>query len=334
MPVLHRQAGVPVRQAEGSPHRQVQESAVSRRAAQQERLGRNFHGPRTTPPPGGLRLCCFKRLCFSISLLRGCMCSSSLSSWFWPDPSPETREAASRCIASPFLWEPWLWRTSRMEISALAAPSEGLSPMGREVGGVALLLLDCEVPHCLILLPTALTSVSLQLKTFSASAPLSPPSTSATPCMSTTSTTSSSGSTVCAQPWPSNRGLHPEFSQKKLPQPHGAPPVQPAPVAGRRTRTFRTSPSLSWGLRHCPKADLSRSPKALWRGKKLECRSFSLLMLQRLSWKILSPLLTSVWILIQPLCLCAFLCLCSYLRVLRNHVRPRMTGIFALAECI
>lgn len=128
-----------------------------------------------------------------------------------------------------------------MEMSVSGAPSEGLSPMGREVGGVSLLLLDCEVPHCL----TALTSVSLQLKTFSASAPLSPPSTSATPCMSTTSTTSNSGSTVCAQPWPSNRGLHPEFSQEKLPRPNAAPPLQPAPVTRRRTRTLRTSPSLN-----------------------------------------------------------------------------------------
>lgn len=55
MPVLHRQAGVPVRQAEGSPHRRVQESAVSRGAAQQERLGENVHGPQATPPLGGLR---------------------------------------------------------------------------------------------------------------------------------------------------------------------------------------------------------------------------------------------------------------------------------------
>lgn len=82
MPVLHRQAGVPVRQAEGPPHPPVQESAVSRGAAQQERLGENLHGPQTTPPPGGLPVCCCKPLCFCIWLLRGCMCSSSLSSWF------------------------------------------------------------------------------------------------------------------------------------------------------------------------------------------------------------------------------------------------------------
>lgn len=52
-----------------------------------------------------------------------------------------------------------------MEISALGAPSEGLLPMEREVGRVALHLLDCKIIHYLILLLTV-TSVSLAKNVF------------------------------------------------------------------------------------------------------------------------------------------------------------------------
>lgn len=64
---------------------------------------------------------------------RGCMCSSSLSCWFWPDRWRVMTGAASRCTDSPSQCETWRSRTCRMERSAWEGPSEELSLMERKV---------------------------------------------------------------------------------------------------------------------------------------------------------------------------------------------------------
>lgn len=217
------------------------------------------------------------------------MCFYSLSSWFWPDQWPATREAASRFTDSQYLYETWLWRTYRMERSGWEGPLEGLSSMEKKVftfvfnwfKNVALsshfsLTLSPHLKRLFGLILDFLSFFSFQPRTFFVWALWIQPMARVTPCMSTTSTASSSGSTAYALPWPNNRGRHPELTRLKPSKPSVAPAVShPHSMRRKLTRTVHLSLAPNSGLRHSPKPDWIRSFRAHWRGRKRECRRFA-----------------------------------------------------------
>lgn len=99
-----------------------------------------------------------------------------------------------------------------------------------------------------------------------------PPMASLTPCMSVTSTTSSSGSTACAPLWPSSsRRLPPEFIRASPSGKSVALPISQS-VMRRQTRTVHQSLCLHSGLRPSPKPDWTRHYRDQLRGRKPECR--------------------------------------------------------------